>query len=155
MNSYIYIYGLYQTGLQTEVQVVQDQLPDDEKVKNLVVVKSLGLEKLLVFSLCQNLEKVWFNTAKRQRYLPVRVRRSRHKGKKKKTSSLSFYVSCSQRVWPRFRVGPPIFSGLIKTIPHRCAQNLGFYFIPDGIRLTTEASHHRWIMEYCFPHSEI
>lgn len=56
-------------------------------------------------------------------------------------SSLSFDVGCCQEVWPRFRAGLPNSDNPIKKTPHQCAQLLGFYLIPDIVKVPTKINH--------------
>lgn len=42
----------------------------------------------------------------------------------------------------RFRMGLPVSDNVIQNIPHRSAQKLGFYLIPDVVKLPTCTRHH-------------
>lgn len=57
------------------------------------------------------------------------------------SSSMSCSLGCHQEVWPGYGVGLPASNNLTKEIPHRFAQNLGFWLILDMVKLTTKVSH--------------
>ena len=52
---------------------------------------------------------------------------SESEGKQAKSKEPVFFkVGCHQKAWPRFRMGLSASNNLIKKIPHRSAQGLGF-----------------------------
>ena len=53
------------------------------------------------------------------------------------------YVSCHQKLSPRFSMGLFASNDPIKKDLHRCAQLLGVLLVPDVVKLTTRISHHR------------
>lgn len=46
-----------------------------------------------------------------------------------------------QKVWPRFRVSLPTSNEPVKKVTLKCAQQLGFWVIPDVVKLATKLSH--------------
>lgn len=69
--------------------------------------------------------------------MPVRVMESMQK----LSSSMSFYVGCHQKAWPRFRVGLPTSNAPIKKIPHTHTQLHVIWLIPDVVKLMSKIIH--------------
>lgn len=65
----------------------------------------------------------------------------RQSGKKQKLSSQTLYLGWCWKVTPTFKMKLPTSINLIKKTPHRCAQRLVSYLIPDLVKLTTKINH--------------
>ena len=98
-----------------------------------------------------SLSLIYFGILKKCVLIPVKESLSSRRekvasegyGKHTKASfSVSFYVGCHQKAWPRFRVGLPTSNGPIKKIPHTHAQLHGIWLIPDVVKLTFKIIHH-------------